>query len=70
MGNSRAGDCGRLTLLRGHCAARVSNIIRLPFGASASGEVAMRADMFNVIIERPRVVAPGKRHLGWKDAAR
>lgn len=39
MGDSRAGDCGRLTLLRGRWAAYVSNIIRLPFGASASGEV-------------------------------
>jgi hypothetical protein len=29
----------------------------------------MRADMFKVIFERLRIVAPGKRHFGWKDAA-
>ena len=29
----------------------------------------MRADMVKVIIERLRIVAPGKRHFGWKDAA-
>lgn len=39
MGKSLAGDCGRLTLFRGHWAAPISNIARLPIGASALGEV-------------------------------
>lgn len=38
MGNSRAGDCGRLTLFRGHSAATISYIRRLPTGISAFGE--------------------------------
>jgi len=38
MGNSRAGDCGRLTLFRGDGAASIPYIQRLPVGISAFGE--------------------------------
>ena len=38
MGNSRAGDCGRLTLFYGHGAASISPNSRLPIGISAFGE--------------------------------
>jgi hypothetical protein len=38
MGNSRAGDCGRLILLRGHGAASVSYIQHLTLGVFSFGE--------------------------------
>lgn len=38
MGNSRAGDCGRLTLLRGRRAASLSYIQRPPIDTSALWE--------------------------------
>lgn len=38
MGNSRAGDCGRLTLFRGDDAATISYVQRLPIGISTVGE--------------------------------
>lgn len=38
MGNSRAGDRGRLTLFRGHSAASISPNSRLPLGISTFGE--------------------------------
>lgn len=38
MGNSRAGDCGRLTFSRGRSAAPIFLISRLPFRVSAFGE--------------------------------
>lgn len=39
MGKSLAGDCGRLTLLRGYLAAPLSNTSRLPIGTSDLEEV-------------------------------
>jgi hypothetical protein len=38
MGNSRAGDCGRLTLFRGHGAASYSPTSHLPSAFSTFGE--------------------------------
>ena len=38
MGNSRAGDCGRLTLSRGDGAASIPYSQCLPTGISAFGE--------------------------------
>lgn len=38
MGNSRAGDCGRLTLFCGHGAASLSYIQRPPIDTSAFWE--------------------------------
>ena len=38
MGKSLAGDCGRLTLFRGHPAAALFDVARLPIGASALEE--------------------------------
>lgn len=38
MGNSRAGDCGRLTLCRGHGAASTSPTSHLPNAFSTFGE--------------------------------
>lgn len=39
MGKSLAGDCGRLTFLRGHWPASIFNIARQPIGSSALWEV-------------------------------
>ncbi len=53
MGHSRAGDHGRLILLRGHRPAEPSRNVRQPVGPLASWDDRLRAAKFTAIVERP-----------------